>query len=462
MNSHKRRAFLGRGLRLEHLESRSLLAGLIGESPWQNPLDSNDLDFDGAVSPSDALLAINAINSGVSGEFAVRFAPPQLQGEFEHAATAFLDADGDSALSPSDALTVINAINGNAAFKVDVPDIDQPGSIEEAHELSFNNGGFVRVRGVIENADDVDVFQVAVAKSRLHVALFSRGSGELTVTVVNASNETVDSAQIEEDSHRPAKLNLEVEAGSTYYLKVSGTGGPYALAVLNFDEMSFAPQPDSPLGQDIHGDTTGDATELNFNRGHAKVVSNIDGKAGGDADVFELTAIDGTLILTAIADFDLNVELRDSSGVLRTLTVSDRQAVAINVAAGTYFVTVTAANATDTGLYRLRVGNVPAPGGNHELPPGHPANNLVEEVFQRFDTDNNGKIDVGDLQNIAGPFSRIADSVFEQWDTDDDGLLTITEVTAGLSTLPPLVPVRSDHDGPGPLRRVFGLRLDAR
>src|SRR5262245_28712744 len=83
---NKRSAFLRRGLNLEHLESRSLLAGLIAESPWQNPLDANDLDCDGAISPSDALTAINAINSGVSGDFAGRFAPPQLQGEFEHAA----------------------------------------------------------------------------------------------------------------------------------------------------------------------------------------------------------------------------------------------------------------------------------------------------------------------------------------------------------------------------------------
>src|SRR5262245_25775290 len=106
MQWKKRREFLRRGLRLERLETRSLLAGLIGESPWQNPLDANDLDCDGALSPSDALVAINAINGGASGEFSGHFAPPQLKGDFENAADAFLDADGDGMLSPSDPLTV--------------------------------------------------------------------------------------------------------------------------------------------------------------------------------------------------------------------------------------------------------------------------------------------------------------------------------------------------------------------
>src|SRR5262245_3450224 len=244
MQWKKRRAFLRRGLRLEILESRSLLAGLIGDSPWQNPLDANDLDCDGALSPSDALVAINALNSGAAGEFSSRFAPPQLQGELENAAAAFLDADGDGELSPGDPLTVINAINSHLGLALgrDFPEVeDQGDTTGTAFELDAANG-FARVRGVIVDSTDIDLFKVVADKSRLHVALFSRGSEGLTVAVVDdtltpiADNAVAD---VEAGSHRPAKLNLEVEAGTTYFIKVSGAGGPYALAVLNFDELTF-------------------------------------------------------------------------------------------------------------------------------------------------------------------------------------------------------------------------------
>ena len=471
MQWKKRREFLRQGLRLENLESRSLLAGLIGESPWQNPLDANDLDCDGALSPSDALVAINAINSGASGEFSGHFAPPQLKGEFENAAEAFLDADGDGVLSPSDPLTVINAINSNVGLGLghDAPTVTDLGdTIADAHDLTTDAvNGFVRVRGVISGPDDVDYFKVDATKTRLHVMLFSRGSEGLTVAVVDAADQPISDdaeASIEAGSHRPAKLNLEVEAGTTYYIKVSGEGGPYALAVLNFDELTFAPQPDSPPGQDIHGDTPEDATELKLADGRAAVISNIDGKVGdADEDVFTLTAVEGKLILTAQAEFDLLIEIRDSAGVLKTLTVSDRQATAINVAAGTYTVTVAAANAGDTGLYRLHIVNVSGLGSGEHLPPEHPGQIAIETVFAHLDANGDGFLTQEDeLVEVRARLARIADDMFDQWDTNNDDKLSLEEVTAGLSTLPPLLPNLPHREGPGPLRRVFGLRLDPR
>src|SRR6187431_2221098 len=113
MERKRRVAFLRRILRTEQLESRSLLAGLVGDSPWQNPLDPNDLDSDGVVSPADALSAINALNAGGSGELMTHFAPPQLHGRFENAVSDFLDADGDGNLSASDPLAIINALNAH-------------------------------------------------------------------------------------------------------------------------------------------------------------------------------------------------------------------------------------------------------------------------------------------------------------------------------------------------------------
>ena len=48
-----------RRLMVESLEDRRLLA-----VDWRNPVDSVDVDSDGAVSPLDALVVINYINAG--------------------------------------------------------------------------------------------------------------------------------------------------------------------------------------------------------------------------------------------------------------------------------------------------------------------------------------------------------------------------------------------------------------
>src|SRR5688500_1535595 len=111
MAKKRRRHFVRKALGHETLESRSLLAGLVGDSPWQNPLDANDLNCDGDVTPADALVAINALNAGVSGQLAGRTAPPALLGWVKEAVSDFWDANGDGDLSAIDPLTIINALN---------------------------------------------------------------------------------------------------------------------------------------------------------------------------------------------------------------------------------------------------------------------------------------------------------------------------------------------------------------
>src|SRR6185436_16185912 len=95
-----RNSVFRRALRPEALESRNLLAVLVGDSPWQNPLDSTDLNCDGSVTPLDALVAINALNSGASGDMSAKFAPSALSGRVKGAAEDFLDASGDGVLTP--------------------------------------------------------------------------------------------------------------------------------------------------------------------------------------------------------------------------------------------------------------------------------------------------------------------------------------------------------------------------
>jgi len=109
-----------------------MLATLTGESPWQNPADGADLNCDGSLSAADALVAINAINSGFSGDLHAKVAPAALWGRVEGAVKDFLDADGDGQLTAVDPLTVINAINSGRHFGwwQDIPADDaQPGDV---------------------------------------------------------------------------------------------------------------------------------------------------------------------------------------------------------------------------------------------------------------------------------------------------------------------------------------------
>ena len=87
-------------LRLESLEQRQLMAADV--MPFHNSLVSADVNGDFSISPLDALVVINRLNSQGSGT---------LTGQVPIDTNNFVDADNDDRLSPLDALIVINAIN---------------------------------------------------------------------------------------------------------------------------------------------------------------------------------------------------------------------------------------------------------------------------------------------------------------------------------------------------------------
>lgn len=72
------------------------------QHPWQNPGVVTDVSSDGLVTPSDALLIINYLNSG-----AVKLLPVAGSTNI----FGFLDVKADGIVSPSDALQVINQLN---------------------------------------------------------------------------------------------------------------------------------------------------------------------------------------------------------------------------------------------------------------------------------------------------------------------------------------------------------------
>jgi Ca2+-binding EF-hand superfamily protein len=98
----------GRVLTHEILESRSLLAGLTAASPWHNAAAACDVNSDGAVSPMDALVDINALNAGLGGDLAGKMAAGATS-------NSYVDTDDDGALSPFDALLIINLLNAKGA-----------------------------------------------------------------------------------------------------------------------------------------------------------------------------------------------------------------------------------------------------------------------------------------------------------------------------------------------------------
>ncbi len=95
-----KQGWVKRMLRLEALEQRQLMAADI--MPFHNSLVAADVNGDFSISPLDALVVINRLNTQGSGT---------LAGQAPTDANSFVDSDNDNSLSPLDALVVINAIN---------------------------------------------------------------------------------------------------------------------------------------------------------------------------------------------------------------------------------------------------------------------------------------------------------------------------------------------------------------
>ena len=76
-------------------------------SPWSNPFIAEDVNIDGYVSPIDALLVINYLNTTDPAILAQPLPIPEVGNE----PPPFLDVNGDSIVTPLDALMVINRIS---------------------------------------------------------------------------------------------------------------------------------------------------------------------------------------------------------------------------------------------------------------------------------------------------------------------------------------------------------------
>jgi len=122
-HTHRRSYCANKNLRFERLEQRTLLAADLGA--MQNPVDPEDVNADGYVSPDDVLMIVNDLNAG---------------DRTGRARQGFLDVDGDRFVSPSDALCVINRMNHHDAPGGDPAGSSSDGGVEQTPESRSIDG----------------------------------------------------------------------------------------------------------------------------------------------------------------------------------------------------------------------------------------------------------------------------------------------------------------------------------
>lgn len=91
-------------------------------SKWQNPSGFLDVNADGSVSPIDALIVINYLNSGQETNLTLTDIVP----------APYLDPTGDERVAPNDVLAIINFLNQNSGGAGEGEASDNAGSIDYA------------------------------------------------------------------------------------------------------------------------------------------------------------------------------------------------------------------------------------------------------------------------------------------------------------------------------------------
>lgn len=246
-----------RRLSLESLEGRSLMAGIPGYHNISMPFD---VDNDLRITPLDALVVINRINSGQINN--------QTGSDGEDAASnpiVFCDVDADGLVSPLDALAVINQLNVNMATAVPAAPIPEPAPtpfisgpiitendvtclLQRASMATASNDAIItivdrsgRILGVRTESDvvamyagrDADlVFAIdgAVAKART-AAFFSNEEAPLTSRTIRfISQSTITQREVESN---PDIMDPNSTLRGPGFVAPIGTGAHFPPVVAN-------------------------------------------------------------------------------------------------------------------------------------------------------------------------------------------------------------------------------------
>lgn len=165
----------GRRLLLEVLEPRIALSG--GDHPWQNTLQPLDANADTNVTPLDALIVINHLNTDGPGALPV---PAPTSG----GPPPYLDVSGDDAVTALDALFIINYLNNPSSS--DVTQVNLEG------DLITLQGGGATVAGRVVTITSAGQYSIhgTLNDGQVIVDTADEGTVELVLNGVNISCST--------------------------------------------------------------------------------------------------------------------------------------------------------------------------------------------------------------------------------------------------------------------------------
>ena len=223
-----------------------------------------------------------------------------------------------------------SAGGGHAGNEIDTDselgdDIHSGALDETATQLHFEDN-FARAASNIDRDADSDAFRFVAATELTHVDVI----GELPLIiqafdsegnlVSEAEDLLIEEPDFPEDAPRPYFAVVPTVPGETYFISLGSTKG----RVGTYEMFVFAsqpiepPTPDSPPGEDIHGDTLDTATQLgpiiDAEREGIEVISNIDSEA--DVDVFLFSTPRGHMFgdIFSLGGTPLNVQLLNERG----------------------------------------------------------------------------------------------------------------------------------------------------
>jgi large repetitive protein len=220
-----RKNWMKRMLRLETLEQRQLMATDI--MPFHNSLVPADVNGDFAITPLDALVVINKLNTQGSGTLAGKAAPTNRAELF--------DVDNDNSLSPLDALVVINALNNGEGVGelVEVRykffSVNADGTAgTELPDPTPNNG---QPDAVIGTGDRVIVrTQIKDLRSPTPLGVFSAYHD---LTFKNDDNAATEKLQLQWGEFNQLDIQNNVRGGTFTIRYGSETTAPIAVAFTN-------------------------------------------------------------------------------------------------------------------------------------------------------------------------------------------------------------------------------------
>ena len=198
MKSHlESKNYLRRRSAFEQLERRELMV-----ADWQNSVLACDVDSSGIVTPFDALVLINSINSSGARS---------LAGSIKSQNLPFYDVNGDNSINHLDVLVVINAINRA------MPDLTVESNLVDTQDADKNgvvSSDAVELRGVTSPNSTVRLRVTLGNGSVINSTLKSDTSGQYTVhTPLNAGVNRI-SVHVLDELGRTSEVIGQITKGS--------------------------------------------------------------------------------------------------------------------------------------------------------------------------------------------------------------------------------------------------------